>query len=133
DRELWDTFQTGRGERRQPLTVAITTAGYDRSSICWEIHEYARRILDPNDPLEDETFLPVIYAADPEDDWTSPETWKKANPNFGVSIFEDFLSEECAKAKDSPAYENTFRRLYLNQWTEQAVRWMPMHSWDECA
>lgn len=132
DRELWDTFQTGRGERLQPLTVAITTAGYDRSSICWEQHEYARRVADPNDPLTDETFLSVIYGADPEEDWTSPEVWAKANPNLGVSIFPEFLQEECEKAKDSPAYENTFRRLYLNQWTEQAVRWMPMEHWDAC-
>lgn len=132
NRELWDTFQTGRGERRQPLTVAITTAGYDRSSICWEVHEYARRVADPNDPLEDDTFLSVIYGAEPDEDWTDPEVWAKANPNLGVSVFPDFLAEECEKAKDSPAYENTFRRLYLNQWTEQAVRWMPMEHWDAC-
>lgn len=132
DRELWDTFQTGRGERRQPLTVAITTAGYDRSSICWEMHEYARRVADPNDALTDETFLPVIYGAEPEEDWTSPEVWAKANPNLGVSVFPDYLTEECEKAKQSPSYENTFRRLHLNQWTEQDVRWMPMEHWDAC-
>lgn len=131
-RELWDVLATGRGERRQPLTVAITTAGYDRSSICWEIHEYARRVRDPNDPLQDDTFLPVIYGADPEEDWTDSEVWAKANPNLGISIFPEFLAEECEKAKDSPAYENTFRRLYLNQWTEQEVRWMPMEHWDSC-
>jgi phage terminase large subunit-like protein len=133
DRELWDVLQTGRGERRQSLTIAITTAGYDRSSICWEQHEYARRVADPNDALEDDSFLSVIYGADPEDDWTDPEVWAKANPNLGVSIFPEFLQEECEKAKDSPAYENTFRRLYLNQWTEQAVRWMPMEHWDACS
>lgn len=132
-RELWDTFQTGRGERRQPLTVAITTAGYDRSSICWEIHEYARRVADPKDSLKDDSFLSVIYGIDGDEDWTDPKVWAKANPNLGVSIFPEFLKEECDKAKDSPQYENTFRRLYLNQWTEQAVRWMPMEHWDGCS
>jgi phage terminase large subunit-like protein len=132
NRDLWDALQSGKGARTQPLTVAITTAGYDRSSICWEQHEYARRINDPNDPLEDDAFLGVIYGADPEEDWADVETWKKANPNYGVSIMPEFLREELAKAKDSPAYENTFRRLYLNQWTEQDVRWMPMEHWDAC-
>ena len=41
DRELWDVLTTGTGARRQPLTIAITTAGYDRTSVCWEQHEYA--------------------------------------------------------------------------------------------
>lgn len=132
NRDLWDALQTGKGARSQPLTVAITTAGYDRSSICWEQHEYARRVNDPNDPLEDDSFLGVIYGSEPDDDWTDPEVWARANPNYGISIYPEFLAEECAKAQDSPAYENTFRRLYLNQWTEQAVRWMPMEHWDAC-
>ena len=41
DRTLWDVLTTGTGARRQPLTIAITTAGYDRTSVCWELHEYA--------------------------------------------------------------------------------------------
>lgn len=131
DRELWDTLQTGRGERRQPLTVAITTAGYDRSTICWELHETALKCLE--DPEHDLTFLPVIYAADPDDPIDDPATWAKANPNLGVSVFPEYLAEEAAKAKESPSYENTFRRLHLNQWTEQAVRWMPMDAWDASA
>lgn len=133
NRDLWDALQTGKGARSQPLTVAITTAGYDRSSICWEQHEYARRVNDPNDPLEDESFLGVIYGAEPDEDWTNPAVWAKANPNYGVSILPEFLHEELAKAQDSPAYENTFRRLYLDQWTEQEVRWMPMEHWDACS
>jgi phage terminase large subunit-like protein len=33
---------------------------------------------------------------------------------------------------NNPAEENKFRNLYLNQWTEQAVRWIPMANWDAC-
>lgn len=127
-RDLWDTLQTSRGARRQPLTIAITTAGHDRSSICWEKHEYAAAVL--NGDIVDPTFYPVIYAADPEDDWTDESTWRKANPNYGVSIQPDFLIEECEKAKHSAAYENSFRRLYLNQWTQQEVRWLKVEEWD---
>jgi phage terminase large subunit-like protein len=38
----------------------------------------------------------------------------------------------CARAREIPAQENTFRRLYLNQWTEQAARWIQMSAWDAC-
>lgn len=133
DRDLWDTMQTGKAStaRRQPLTIAITTAGYDRHSICWEQHDYAIKVRDGI--IENESFLPVIYAASTDDDWTSEETWKKANPNYGISVSPEYLATECQRAQDSPAYENTFRRLHLNQWTEQATRWIPMAKWDACS
>ncbi len=75
----------------------------------------------------------MIYETDPEDDWTDPDVWRRANPNLGVSINLDYLKRECQRAKDSPAYENTFRRLHLNQWTEQDVRWLNMDRWDQGA
>jgi phage terminase large subunit-like protein len=110
--------------------VAITTAGHDRSSICWEMHQRAKAAIA--DPDSDPTFYGVIYGADPADDWTSEEVWRKANPNLGVSVSLDFLRDECTAARNNPAAENVFRNLYLNQWTEQAVRWIQMHHWDQC-
>ena len=130
NRELYDVLRTAMGKRAQPLMILITTAGYDRNSICWEQHEYARQVAAGI--IDDPTWLVRIYAADETDDWTSPATWRKANPNYGVSVREDFLRAECAKALKSPAYQNTFRRLYLNQWTQQETRWLDMAVWDAC-
>lgn len=130
DRELWDVLTTSTGARRQPLTFAITTAGHDRSSICWELHCKAKAILEGN--LVDDSFYPVIYGIDETDEWTDESVWAKANPSLGEAVSLDYLRQECEKAKHSPAYENTFRNLHLGQWTEQAVRWLPMHAWDEC-
>ena len=117
NRELYDVLVTAMGKRAQPLMVLITTAGYDRNSICWEQHEYARKIIDGT--ISDPTWLARIYAAGEGDDWTQTATWSKANPNYGVSVREEFLQRECEKAMQSPAYQNTFRRLYLNEWTQQ--------------
>lgn len=130
NRDLYDVLVTAMGKRAQPLMVMITTAGYDRNSICWEQHEYARKIIDGT--ISDPTWLARIYAADAEDDWTSPAVWAKANPNYGVSVREEFLRQQCASALQSPAYQNTFRRLYLNQWTQQENRWIDMAAWDGC-
>ncbi|MGE4086360.1 MAG: terminase large subunit [Vicinamibacterales bacterium] len=131
NRDLWDVFRTAAGARRQPLTVACTTAGYDRHSLCWEIHDYAVKVRDG--VVEDPEFLPVIYAAAPEDDWTDPAVWAKANPGFGVTIKPEFLERECREAREMPAKENVFKRLYLNIWTEQATRWLPLDKWDQGA
>jgi phage terminase large subunit-like protein len=130
NRDLWDVIQTGTAARRNPLVFAITTAGHDRTSICWEQHQYASSILDGHH--EDDTFFAFIACAEPDDDPFDPATWWKANPNLDISIKSDYLAREAKKAKTSPSYENTFRRLHLNQWTEQSIRWLPMHVWDEC-
>lgn len=130
NRALWDTLLGATAARREPLTIAITTAGYDRTSVCYEQHDYATKVRDG--VIEDEEFLPVIWAADPEDDWAAPATWKKANPSLGITIREDFLSAECRRAKASPAYENAFKRFHLNLWTEQVSRWLPVEAWLAC-
>lgn len=131
NRELWDVLTTSMGARRQPLLVTITTAGHDRNSICWEQHEYARRLLSGE--IRDDSYFAFIAAAEENDDWMDPATWRKANPGFGATVKVDYLTEQCTRAQASPAYENTFRRLHLNQWTSQESRYIPMHEWDQCA
>lgn len=130
NRELFDVLQTAMGKRAQPLMIMITTAGFDQNSICYEEWDYAKRVADG--VIDDPTYYARIWAADPGDDWTSPDVWRKANPNYGVSVKEEFLKQECARALASPAYQNTFRRLYLNQWTQQENRWIDMAAWDAC-
>jgi phage terminase large subunit-like protein len=131
NRELFDVLVTSTGARRQPMMVMITTAGFDRTSICWEQHEYARQVLA--DPTIDPSFFAFLAAADEADDWREPTTWAKANPSLGQTISLDYLAEECNRAIQSPAYQNTFRRLHLNQWTSQDERWLDMAAWDACA
>lgn len=128
NRDLWDVLSTSMGARSQPLMIGITTAGFDRNSLCWELHEYARQIKEG--VIEDDTFLPVIYGAAPEEDWKSEEVLAKANPSLNVIVPIDFYRAEAKKAEEMPAYENTYRRLYLDQWTSQSARWMPMDAWD---
>ncbi len=129
NRELFDTLKNGVAARRQPLVVIITTAGHDRNSICWEMHDYALKVK--NNIIEDNELLVVVYAAEKDDDWTDPKIWKKANPNLGITVKEDFLKSECEKAKRMPSYENTFRRLHLNQWVEAERRWFSIRDWDK--
>lgn len=130
NRDLWDVMTSSTGARQQPIIISMTTAGYDKNSICYEIHDYAKRIL--NGEIKDDTFLPVIYAAGENDEWDKKETWYKANPNLGITIEESFFESEVKKAKVSVSRENTFRRLYLNQWTQQEFRWFSMIEWDKC-
>jgi len=130
-RDLYDALKTSQKSRREPLFIMITTAGiYDPESIAWEIHDYAEKVLTKVIP--DEAFLATIYKASEKDDWTSEKVWAKANPNLGVSVRIENLREECEEAQHNVAKENTFRRLALNQWTQQVSRWVSIKKWDEC-
>lgn len=130
NRGLWDVIQTARGSRRQPVTFAITTAGSNKHSVCWEQQEYGEKILDQI--FEDDSFFCFIAGIDPDDDWTDEKNWIKANPNLGVSVKLDNLREEATKAKNSPRALNSFLRLRLNQWTEGETRWLKPDAWDAC-
>ena len=130
-RELYDTMISGTGARTQPLVFIMTTAGSSKTdgNICWEVHDYAQKVKDGI--IKDETFLPLIYCANAEDDIQDPATWRKANPNLGVSISEEYLKNEAKRASELPSYENTFKRLHLNQWTTSISKWISDSVWME--
>ena len=131
NREFYDKITSGSGlSRKQPLTFIITTAGFDRNSICWKMHRRARDILDGK--ITDPTFYPVIYGAKDEDNWQSEDVWRRVNPSYGTTVMEEQFAMEYAKALTGPVEENIFRRQNLNQWVKQYVRWMPMNLWDAC-
>jgi phage terminase large subunit-like protein len=131
NRQLYDVMTKGSGDaRKQSLYFLITTAGTDRHSICWEVHQKAEDILAGR--KRDPSFYPVIFGADEEEDWTDEEVWKKANPSLGITVDIEKLRIACNSARQNPAEENIFRQLRLNQWVKQSVRWMPMEKWDAC-
>lgn len=130
DRELYDVLTTSTGARRQPLTILITTAGFDRQSICYQIWQYAEKVRDGL--IDDPTFLPCIFAAPSDADPFDETTWKLANPNFGVTVKEDYFREMAAKAKTSTSDEMTFRRLHLNQWTNSEEKFFRHGVFEAC-
>lgn len=131
DDRLYTFLNQSTGARRQPLEFLISTAGVKGIGFGYDLWRESIRIAD--DTVEDLSTLVVIFAADPQDDWQNEETWKKANPNIGVSPKWEYMRKAAAKAHQTPRLENHFRRYHLNQWTEQSVRWMSIETWDKCA
>lgn len=127
-RDLWDTLETATGSRRQPLMFSITTAGYDRNSLCFQLHDYAEKIL--SGVVEDDSFFGLIYGLDEGDDWEDEANWVKANPNLGVSKKWDDMRVQAARAREMPAQVNAFLRLHLNIWTQASQRWISRSRWD---
>lgn len=130
DRELWDTLTAGMMKRTNSMCFAFTTAGTNRESICYELHEKAVKIQKGQ--VEDESFLGIIFNADKDDDIHSEEVWRKANPGYGTIIDKDAFRVEYNKIKSTPSYESTFRRLHLNQWVESRSTWITDEAWQAC-
>lgn len=127
-RDVWDVLETATGARTQPLIWAITTAGSNRSGICYEQRDYVRRILDGSH--EDDTYFGIIYTLDADDDWADEANWIKANPNMGVSVGLGDMQRKARKALELPSAQNNFLTKHLNVWVNAATSWLDMRKWD---
>ena len=130
NRELFDVMTTGGGTRHQPLVVMITTAGYDESSICYEQYSYAKKVLSGE--VKDPSYFAAIHEVPKDADWEDESNWSLANPGLDIFRDRDEMRQLFTRAKHSPAAQNTFRRLYLNQWTQQVERFIDMAVWRQC-
>jgi phage terminase large subunit-like protein len=132
--EIIQKLITATGARRQPLIFEITTAGHDRQSVCWQHHEFSVKVLEGSIPAETaDSWFAYIATIDAGDDWTNPAVWIKANPSLGVTVKVDDLKRQVEEAREMPAQQNAIRRLRLNEWTEQATRWIDMGVWGDGA
>ncbi len=132
--EIIQKLNTATGARRQPLIFEITTAGHDRQSVCWQHHEFSVKALEGSVPTEAaDSWFAYIATIDPDDDWTNPAVWIKANPSLGVTVKVEDLKRQVEEAREMPAQQNAIRRLRLNEWTEQVTRWIDMLVWADGA
>lgn len=125
--QMVDAMQTGMGAREQPLLSIITTAGSNLGGPCYEKRRDVIRILEGTE--KDETIFGVIFGIDEGDRWDDPASLVKANPNYNVSVFEDFLLAQLAQARRSASKQNAFRTKHLNEWVGARTAWMNMLAW----
>ena len=128
-RELWDVMTGSSDARAQPILFVITNAGTNRSTICFEQHEYALDVISGK--VDDPTFLPVLFAAKPTADIMDRKSWYIANPNLGVEggVSLESIEAKAKRAAHSLSYRNTFRRFVLSIWTATESAWIDPAVW----
>lgn len=124
-KDLYRVLRGSVGARPDAMSIAITTAGFDQDSICYEKYQYGKRV-QAGDLEDDRFFFKVVEGAD-DSDHRDPEVWKRANPLFGASVLPSYLEDRCKREPES-----TFRRYHLNQWVAAENIWIPYGVWDEC-
>ncbi len=130
-RTVYDVVETGTGKRDNSLLWVITTAGSNRSGICYEVRTFVSKVLE--NVVSDDTQFGIIYGLDDGDDWTSEDALIKANPNWGISVRPEVLGPLQAKAMQLPSAVNNFKTKHLNEWVNADTAWMDMRAWDACA
>lgn len=127
---LYTTMTTGMGAREQPITLIITTAGYDITSPCYEKRAQVVEILRRNRVGEEnETIFGIIYGLDDDDDWTKPEALIKANPNFGISVKEHFLRAKQLLGISNPSQTNKILTKHFNRWVSAKTVFYDLQKW----
>lgn len=130
NKDLWGVLRKSMGTRKERLWISITHAGFDKASLAFEQFEYACKVKEG--VIDNPHYLPILYYAKEDEDWTDEKVWFKCNPALGDFLDLDSFRQEFAKAKEMPREEGEFRMYFLNQWINSAVRWLPMTHWKEC-
>jgi phage terminase large subunit-like protein len=129
--DLYGVLETAIGARLQPLILSITTAGFVTIGICVDQRDYGRKVVQGL--IEDDSFMFVDYGIDEGDDPFSEDTWKKANPNYGVSIEPETFRRTAKKAQNEVSFLNEFLTKHLNVWTTSVEAYFDMNKWNDCA
>lgn len=128
--DVIEKLDTSMGARLAPLMYETTTAGVDRQSICYQHWDFSAKVLERLVPeATADRWFAFIATIDDDDDWQDELAWRKANPSLGVLLKIGDLRAEVALAQEMPSKQNSIRRLRLNQWTQQLVRWIDMDVW----
>lgn len=129
-RDVWDVLETGTGSREQSLIWAITTAGSNKTGICYEQRDYVSKLLE--NTFQDETYFGIIFTIDEGDDWNTVEAWRKANPNYGISVLEEDIARLAHKAAQTPAAVGNFLTKRLDVWVQADAGLFDMLAWQKC-
>ena len=124
---LYDTMITGMGAREQPLQFVITTAGDNIAGPCFALQQDVEMMLSGQ--VENDRLFGVIYTIDKDDDWRTEEALRKANPNYGVSVFGDFLRQQVADAQMSSRRQGIVKTKHLNVWVQARSAFFNMERW----
>lgn len=126
---MYDVMKSSQGMRTQPLSIVITTAGFNRFSPCFEMRKTNVEIIQGT--KEDDTQFSAIYSIDEGDQWDDPSVWIKANPNLNITVKEQYLSEQVQQAKNNTTMEVSVRTKNFNQWLSSSAVWISQDKLNE--
>jgi phage terminase large subunit-like protein len=132
---ILDVMTSGQGARHQPLSMIITTAGFDLNGPCYRVeYDLVTKILDPNNPTCPENYFAMVNELDKNDDINDSSVWEKANPilcSYQEGI--DYLQNEYVVSKDAPEKLRNFLTKNMDIWVSMADgKYIDTEKWARC-
>ena len=121
--KFYEVIKSSFGARKQPLLLAMSTAGYVNDGIFDELMKRSTRFLMGES--KETRLLPILYMIDNLDKWNDINELRKANPNLGVSVSVDYMLEEIAIAEGSLSKRAEFMCKYCNIKQNSSLAWLP--------
>lgn len=119
---FYENLVSATASRLQPLTIGITTAGYENDGIYDELIKRATALLLGSS--KETQFAPVLYMIDDVEKWNDLNELKKSLPNLGVSVSYDFILEQIRIAEESLSKKVEFLRAFCNIKQNSAAAWL---------
>ncbi|HBR43163.1 MAG TPA: terminase, partial [Sulfitobacter pontiacus] len=114
-RDLWEALRSGAAKVRDSLTVIATTAGRGAETLASEQYNYARRVALGE--IDNPAYLPILFQAEPDDDWQDETVWHRANPGLAHGFPSiDGMRGLAKEAENKPADRAAFLQFNLNVW-----------------
>lgn len=119
---MYDVMKSSQGMREQPLSIVITTAGFNLFSPCYQMRKTNIEILQ-NLKQDDTTFI-AIYTLDDDDDWNDENVWIKSNPNLNVTVKKQYLQEQVQQATNNNSMQVPILTKNFNVWQQASNVWL---------
>lgn len=129
--DVYDVYDTSTGKRLQSMLWAITTAGTDTTGICYATRDYVIKVLEG--VFQDDSNWGIVYTIDKGEEWSTEAAARKANPNYGVSVYADDLDQKRRKALQQVSAQTNYKTKHLNIWQSAGAVWMDMRRFGLCA
>ncbi len=122
DDSLFKVIKSAILARKNPITILISTAGFNQESFCNDLVEMCKSILKGD--LQDESFFAMLYMLDEDDDYRDSSNWIKSNPALGEIISLEDLEIEYRQSENMSSLLNNFLTKNLNVFTSSIDQWI---------
>lgn len=121
--QMYKLMMDGQDMVKNALTIAITTAGFNLKSPCYEQYQFCKKVLEG--VVQKDNLFVYIAELDEDDDIWKKENWAKANPlklflPDEVTLDDEKLAVVANKAIDAREKQGeelvNFETKTLNQW-----------------
>lgn len=126
----YEVMISGTGAREEPLTLAISSSGYEDNGIYDELMGRSTRFLKGDS--REKRLLPFLYMIDDTNKWDDINELRKSLPGMGVSVPVSFILDQIDIASESLSKKAEFLTKYCNIKQNSSQAWLDAVDVDNC-